>query len=65
MKTNLKGLGEACQKFRLSIGLMQKDVANELGYAPVTISSFETGRTNSAIIYQWYLDRGFKYDEWH
>ena len=61
MKRNekiLKRIGSVCQKHREHIGATQYDVAKDVGYSPLTISSFETGRTNNLIIFLWYLTHG-------
>ncbi len=54
----LKQLGELCKDFRKSKGYTQKQVANELGISPNVISVFERGKTDSAYILFWYIDRG-------
>lgn len=54
----LKEIGEHCKKFRVFLGYKQSNVAYETGYSKENVSSFECGRNNNAIIYNWYVEHG-------
>lgn len=51
---------ENCRIFRQLKGYLQVQVAEDTGYTQRTISRFESGRLNNAIIYNWYISHGFK-----
>lgn len=55
---DIKTIGLQCKEFREKIGYTQFDVAKELDCSKENISAFETGRNNSAIIYNWYIEKG-------
>ena len=58
-----KPLGKVCKEYRESMGVLQSDVARDTGYSKETVSAFECGRTNNAIIFAWYVSHGFgKYE---
>lgn len=59
---DLKDLGLKCKEFRISLGLLQSDVANDTGYSLENISSFETGRNDNARILLWYFMHGMTVD---
>lgn len=54
-----KPLGKICKEYRESLGLLQSDVANDTGYSKETVSAFECGRCNNAVILYWYVKHGF------
>ena len=55
----LYNLGAACRYYRTYILCVpQTEVANETGYSVFTISSFENGRNNNAMILSWYIKHG-------
>lgn len=56
-------MGHSCRAWRMSMGYTQKQVADETGYTENTISLFEHGETNNAIVLLWYLTHGFNVDE--
>ena len=58
--TELQELGFSCRSWRLECGYTQKQIAEALGLSPETISAFEHGRTNNALILLWYVEHGFK-----
>ena len=47
-----------CKWVRRENHMTQRYVANEVGYCPQTISAFEHGKVNNAILLLWYLDHG-------
>lgn len=53
-------LGAKCRDLRESLGYIQSDVAEEVGYSKENISAFETGRNNNATILLWYVEHGLK-----
>jgi len=53
--TQSQQIGLICKRHRKRMGYTQKDVANQTGYSPVNISSFETGRNNNMLILLWYI----------
>lgn len=59
---DLKNLGLKCKKFRVSLGVLQSDVANDTGYSLENISAFETGRNDNARILLWYFMHGMTVD---
>ena len=59
----LKELGRRCKRFREDLGLLQSDVARDTGYSTETVSSFECGRNNNAMIFAWYVDHGLGGDQ--
>lgn len=58
MIVDLKRLGEKCKHFRRSKYIHQNKVAKETGYSNKSISAFENGRVNNAIILLWYINNG-------
>ncbi len=58
--TDLTKIGKKCRNFRKSIRKTQKDVANELNYSVASVSAFERGCNNNAIILLWYIEKGVK-----
>ena len=58
--TDLKMLGRRCKNLRRSLSKTQTDVANETGYTSKSISAFENGRVNNAIILLWYINHGLE-----
>lgn len=58
--TDLKLLGRKCKSLRRSLSKTQSDVANETGYTSKSISAFENGRVNNAIILLWYINHGLE-----
>ena len=63
MNRRLKQIGTACKQRRKKLGLTQYAVAVETGYSIKTISAFETGRTNNAILLVWYMNHGLDINE--
>ena len=59
-KDNLRKLGRECKAFRELLDYTQSEVAQELKVSDKTISAFECGRNDSAILLCWYLRKGFK-----
>ena len=54
-----KTIGKMCADWRKSEGgYSQKQIADDLGLSPETISAFEHGRTNNAVILSWYIEHG-------
>lgn len=49
-----------CRKWRVEHGYRQKDVAVDTGYTHQYISRFERGLANNMLIYQWYIERGYR-----
>lgn len=64
MMTN-KELGALCKAYRERLCLKQSDVAADVGYSKETVSAFETGRNNNALIFCWYVRHGFKLEVYH
>lgn len=58
--TDLKVLGRKCKRLRKSLSKTQTDVANDTGYSFKSISAFENGRANNAIILLWYINHGLE-----
>lgn len=57
---DLKVLGRRCKRLRRSLCKTQSDVANETGYTSKSISAFENGRVNNALILMWYINHGLE-----
>ena len=55
----LKDIGKACGDYRRKKHLTQKYVASKTGYNDRTVSLFERGGSNNAIILLWYITDGF------
>lgn len=51
-------LGRMCAEYRKQIGVTQSEVAREVGCSRSNISAFEHGRTDSALIFLWYIKAG-------
>lgn len=60
---NLSLIGKKCKEFRISIGLLQSDVAADTGYSIENVSKFENGNNNNLKIFMWYVQKGFHYDD--
>lgn len=58
--TNLKLIGCECKRLRRSLNITQQMVADETGYTSKSISAFENGRVNNALILLWYIKHGLK-----
>ena len=58
-RDKLKLLGEQCRNWRLECGYTQQQIADALNVSPETISAYEHGRTNNALILLWYIEHGF------
>lgn len=56
---DLKNLGRACQKYRKSKGMTQWKFGLDIGYTDRSISAFECGRSNNALILCEYVKLGF------
>lgn len=59
---DLKALGVHCKRLRRTLDIKQTQVAIETGYSLKTISAFERGRTNNALILLWYINHGLNRD---
>ena len=57
---NLLLIGKACKDFRLSLGILQSEVAHDTGYSIENVSKFENGNNNNLKIFMWYVQKGFK-----
>lgn len=57
---NLSLIGKKCKDFRISLGLLQSDVAVDTGYSIENVSKFENGNNNNMRILLWYINRGLK-----
>lgn len=58
--TNLKTIGHECKRLRRSLNITQDVVAKETGYTSKSISAFENGRVNNALILLWYIRHGLR-----
>lgn len=56
----LVDVGNACRKVRQSKHMSQKQVAKATGYNDRTISQFERGYSNNALILIWYITNGLE-----
>jgi transcriptional regulator with XRE-family HTH domain len=56
----LVDVGKACRKIRQSKHMSQKQVAKATGYNDRTISQFERGYSNNALILIWYITNGLE-----
>lgn len=57
---DIKLIADNCRKWRvLDTEYTQKQIAEELGVSVETISAFEHGRTNNAVVLSWYIEHGF------
>lgn len=54
----LASLGEYCRMARMKKGLLQLDVAKDIGCSPQNVSCFERGENNNALILLWYIKNG-------
>lgn len=57
---NLSLIGKKCKDFRLSLGILQSQVAEDTGYSIENISKFENGNNNNMKILLWYLQHGLR-----
>ena len=53
-------IGGKCAEFRKYKKIPQSVIAKELGVSVETISAFEHGRTNNAVVLSWYIKNGLK-----
>lgn len=60
---SLKQLGHICKLARLRAGYTQQNVADILNYSVSTISAFENGRLNNALLLVWYFSHGLSIEE--
>lgn len=61
---NMIVIGHRCGYYRKKVlKCTQKDVANETGFGCGNISSFETGRNDSTLIFLWYLKHGMTLEQ--
>ena len=60
---SLSLIGKACKDFRVSLGILQSEVAHDTGYSIENVSKFEHGKNNNLRIFMWYVQKGFHYDE--
>lgn len=58
-------LGKSCGNIRRRLNITQKDVARELSYSVSSISAFERGENNNAVILAWYVLHGFDLKRWY
>lgn len=66
----MRTMGKSCKRHRKRIGYTQKQVAQETKYSVKTISAFETGRLNNAMLLLWYVEHGLildkgRVEQWH
>lgn len=59
MVIDMYELAHRCKRYRQFLGITQKQVAKEVGVSDKTISAFERGDNNNAMILTWYLLHGF------
>lgn len=57
---NISDIGKKCAEYRKAHGIPQTVIASDLGVSPETISAFEHGRTNNAVVLSWYIKHGLK-----
>lgn len=57
---DIKEIGAKCQEWRVKEHIPQWLIANQVGVSVETISAFEHGRTNNAVVLSWYIEHGFK-----
>lgn len=62
-KQLIKHIGISCRRWRLSMGYDVKQICDETGYCPATISLFEQGDNNNATLFMWYIAHGFNTDK--
>lgn len=61
---NMLVIGHRCGHYRKKVlKATQKDVAIETGFGTGNISSFETGRNDSTLIFLWYLKHGMTLEQ--
>lgn len=60
---SLSLIGKACKDFRISLGILQSEVARDTGYSIENVSKFENGNNNNLKIFMWYVQKGFHYDK--
>lgn len=60
-KADLKRIGEACRKFRKERGIALYEVAKNVCTSMCNVSNFESGKNDSATIYNWYLEMGMRH----
>lgn len=63
MLIDLRCIGKSCQKFRISQGLLQSEVAEDIGYTIENISAFENGRNDNVRIFLWYVSKGLNVND--
>ena len=59
---SLSLIGKACKDFRVSLGILQSEVAHDTGYSIENVSKFENGNNNNMKIFLWYLQKGLRID---
>ena len=59
-RADINRIGEACKKFRKERGITLYEVAKIVCTSIYNVSAFESGRNDSATIYNWYLEMGMK-----
>lgn len=57
---SLSLIGNKCKEYRLSLGILQSEVAKDTGYSIENISKFENGNNNNMKILLWYIGKGLK-----
>lgn len=55
-------IAHLCAKFRRKIRVKQKQVAIETGYSEKTVSAFERGHSNNALLLMWYINHGMPHE---
>ena len=58
-KELLKYIGTSCKRWRQSMGLSVTQICAETCYTASSVSYFENGNSNNAVLFFWYLARGF------
>ena len=52
-------LGKSCKIWRQTMDYKLNDISEDTGYSVATISQFERGLNDNAVIFIWYLSHGF------
>ena len=52
----LRDIGKECRSIREDLGLTQAEVGKAIGYTQRSISDFECGKADSALILWYYVD---------
>lgn len=55
----IESIGRSCRIWRNTMGYSIAQVIKETGYTASTITLFEQGKNNNAVLFLWYIARGF------